>query len=119
MSILQDEWGVIRDGVNSGPGGGGYASLGVTLRDLGSNIRSVMHRHRTTMAAVLYSAPFEQLAEQLQRLEKLVADSGSKRLVQTKPGELGPLGSKPVITLGVVHLGLHPLEQYVLRMYVA
>jgi hypothetical protein len=79
VSILQDEWGVIRDCINRGPGGGCYASLGVALRDRGSSIRSVMHRHLTTMTAVLYSAPFEQLTEQLQRLEKLVGGSGSKR----------------------------------------
>jgi hypothetical protein len=35
--------------------------------------------------------------------------------VRTKPVEICPLGSKPVITLGVVLLGLQPL-QYVLRM---
>jgi hypothetical protein len=102
VSILQDEWGSIRDGVNSGLGGGGYASRGVALRDRGSNICSVMHRHRSTMTAVLYSAPFEQLIEQLQGLEKLVSVSGSNRgrdKVEVGPGTSVPTKNGQILTL--------------------
>ena len=76
-SILQQEWGQIRDGGNARLG-----SLADMLRRRGECLPGVLHTHRTTMVALTHSAPMVALSLSVRTLQDQMRSEqvGQKRV---------------------------------------
>jgi len=70
-SILQQEWVLIRDGVNVQRG-----TLAQMLQRRWRILTEVLHNHNTTMIALTHSAPMQALGRSVQELQERVQGEG-------------------------------------------